>query len=297
MDFGSERQTYDIGFTEPWLLGIPLSAGFNIYYWERQRDTYEWSQKGGRLRFGYPLDEIWPDLFLAQNAYMGVTFRYEKVDVYNLSADASGLIVAERGERTVSSVLLALTRNTVDDKNDPSVGTLASFSTEYAGLGGDDKFVKVMGDFTYHRPMPAKTVLSLHGNVSYASSFTGDDLPIYERFFAGGATTIRGYEERSVGPKDERGEDLGGDKRMVFNIEYKFPLYNPLNLKGVVFFDAGNVFGRDEDFDITSFKKGAGFGLRFMSPFGPLKLDWGYALDADEEEPSSQWHFAVGSYF
>ena len=298
MDFGTERQTYDIGFLEPWFLDTPLAVGFDIYHRIRERDTFDWSNSGWDLKFGYPLDEIFEKSKFFENMRASLMYKLERIKVYNLAGDASSEIKEEAGEKISSSVTFALSKSTINDKYDPTEGMLGRLSIEYAGLfGGEDRFLKTYLDYNKYIPMRWNTSLRLHGEIGYAVNMKGDRLPIYERFFVGGIDTVRGYDERSVGPKDVRGEYLGGDKMIVFNIEWKFPIYNPLHLKGIVFFDAGNAYGVDEGFNPIDLKKSIGFGIRIMTPFGPLRLDWGYPLDKEKGQPSSKWHFAVGTMF
>jgi len=122
-------------------------------------------------------------------------------------------------------------------------------------------------------------------------------VPIYERFFAGGAYTIRGYDERSVGPKDSASKDpIGGEAMLVGNVELTFPLYE--NIKGAFFYDVGNVWKDKSDFGSGGYKSSVGVGIRLKTPLGPIKLDYGYPLNKGEGVPSSgKIHFSMGHRF
>ena len=125
-----------------------------------------------------------------------------------------------------------------------------------------------------------------------------DSVPIFERFFAGGAKTIRGYDERQVGPLDSVTEDpIGGESMLVGNIEYTIPLME--FIKVAVFFDTGNVWADIGDFGSGNFYSGTGLGLRVKTPVGPINLDYGYPLNDEpgEEERSGKFYFSVSRGF
>jgi outer membrane protein insertion porin family len=127
-----------------------------------------------------------------------------------------------------------------------------------------------------------------------------DDVPVYERFYAGGANTIRGYKERYVGPRD-RGSDepIGGDAILVGNIEISFPVYEKV-IKGAVFYDVGNVWPRINDFldNATQFKSGIGVGVRVKTPLGPVKVDYGYPLSENhQDKKEGQFYFSMSRGF
>lgn len=141
----------------------------------------------------------------------------------------------------------------------------------------------------------------IRGQVGYVHSLTSDDVPIDERFFLGGIYTLRGFNAREVGPRDKNGDFTGGNTETFFNFEYIFPLYKELNLKGVTFFDVGNTWGDDyfdEDDEVfASWRYGAGFGVRWLSPLGPLRFEYGWNLDPRDYEPKTKFDFMIGRFF
>jgi outer membrane protein insertion porin family len=130
----------------------------------------------------------------------------------------------------------------------------------------------------------------------------GEDVPLFERFFLGGANSIRSFQARDVSPKDSAGDEIGGNIQVLGNVEYLIPLGFGFRL--LVFYDVGNVWGPDipgavtlTTFDITDVRHAAGLGIRWLSPFGPLRAEYGFNLDRKKGEKSGQFHFSVGTAF
>jgi outer membrane protein assembly factor BamA len=128
-----------------------------------------------------------------------------------------------------------------------------------------------------------------------AGGFGGQEVPLSERFFAGGGTTIRGFTQNSVGPATFTGLELGGVGMVVLNNEVRFPLVSILD--GVGFVDLGNVYAHVSDFNPTDLRKAAGFGLRVRTPFLLLRVDYGFNLQRRMGEPASRLFFSIGQAF
>ncbi len=123
-------------------------------------------------------------------------------------------------------------------------------------------------------------------------------MPDYERFYLGGINSLRGFDHREVSAEDEEGLDIGGDKYVQGNVELTFPLLKEANLNGVLFYDTGDVYGIDEDVDLGNLRQTAGYGVRWFSPIGPIRLERGHILDPEEDEDSSgRWEFSIGAAF
>ena len=186
---------------------------------------------------------------------------------------------------------------------DPGAGTDMTATWEFAGIGGTEKFSKYVVDTRQFWPMKWGTVFSVHGQLGYIHGLGDEDaVPIDERFFLGGIYSIRGFEAREVGPRDELGEFMGGETEAFFNFEYIFPLVESLGLKGVTFFDVGNAWNEDdftgEDADaFASWRYSAGTGIRWLSPMGPMRFEYGYNLDARDYESKSKFDFMIGRFF
>ncbi|MBI4949721.1 MAG: outer membrane protein assembly factor BamA [Deltaproteobacteria bacterium] len=279
-----------IGFTEPWLFDKPISAGFDIYNTDKQYPDFSLEKKGFDIRFGFPITERYSKGY--------VTYKLEDVTISEVDEGASTYIKEQEGESTESSVKFSFRRDDRDDAFFPTEGSVVSLSTEFAGgpLGGTSYFVKYEGEAVKYFSLPWGTTFSVHGSLGYVHSYDGREVPIYEKYFLGGINSIRGFETRSIGPKDaETGDVIGGSTMMVANIEYLFPLFSEQSLRGLVFFDAGNSY--EQGIDFGDIRTGAGVGVRWYSPLGPLRLELGFNLDPREGESPQQWDFALGTVF
>jgi len=296
-EFGTRRKDYRLSFTEPWIFDWPLSFGFDVYRRSWVREEYEEERTGGAIRLGKSLGE---DL----SVYL--TYKNEMVKIGDIEPAASNDIWVEEGKNIISSLRLALVRDTRNNVFEPSRGSRNLLSAEYAGgiLEGDKDFVKYNLDSRWFFTPIDKIVLDLHFRAGFVDKF--DDtvrVPIYERFYAGGGQTIRGYKERKVGPKDANGDPIGGRFLTIGNIELTFPLIQDEEkrrsiIKGAVFCDSGYVWANPDDFDGADFHTGVGLGVRIATPMGPVNLDYGYPLDVDPGEPEEgRVHFRMGHTF
>lgn len=296
-EMGSVRQNFELSFTEPWFFDHPVSFGFDAYRRTHDKDVdlgygYEETRTGGDLRLGKDFNEYLKG---------GVTYRIEEVDISNVDEAATADLKDEAGKNVISSIETSATWDTTDNIFNPTRGLVLSGSYELAGsfLGGDKDYNKVFGLASQYFPLPAKSVLQLQLRAGVAKPFGGDDsIPIYERFYAGGANTIRGYEERSVGPVDQPTSDpLGGEALLVANIEYTIPIID--FIKGAVFVDTGNVWAKASEFGTGGLKTGVGFGVRIKTPVGPLKLDYGIPLNKQpgKENKEGRFHFSMSHGF
>ncbi|MBI2554376.1 MAG: BamA/TamA family outer membrane protein [Candidatus Rokubacteria bacterium] len=209
--------------------------------------------------------------------------------------NVSEVLKREEGSRVTSLVEGALSRDTRDNVFTPSKGSRASLIVDVAGLGGDSKFGKLIGAVAYFQPVIWDTVLAGRVEGGYGFGLGDNDLPLFERFYLGGPNSIRSRKFRQVSPVDSSGTRIGGTSEALLNLEYIIPLF--FGVRFATFFDAGNVYGFTTPFDLTDTREAAGVGVRWQSPFGPIRLDWGYNLDRRKGESASQIHFSVGSPF
>ncbi|MBU2251542.1 MAG: outer membrane protein assembly factor, partial [Candidatus Omnitrophica bacterium] len=183
----------------------------------------------------------------------------------------------------------------------PSKGFYLVNSLELFGgpFSGDRDFVKYFGNFNVYFPMINKSVVGLRLRAGISDPFSNTEkVPIYERFFAGGAASVRGYRERKVGPIDSVTEDpIGGEALFVANFEYTYPLAS--FIKVATFFDTGNTWKEKKDFLSGDLKSSIGLGLRVKTPIGPVSIDYGWPLDLEpgEDEKQGRFHFNISRGF
>lgn len=283
---GANSQLYDLSFIEPWLFDIPLWSKLELWNLYRQYDPYRLDTKGFGATLGYPL---WQYV----TGYVG--YRLSVDDVNNVLDTASFYIKKQAGEATSSGATLSVTRDSTDDVMFPSTGSKNSASVEHTGgiLLGDVSYTRYGMTSSWFFPLPLDTVFGVRGRIGYMQPNEGKEVPIFERYYLGGINSLRGLRE--VGPKDPvTGDVIGGLTMLNFNIEYVFPLIKNAGLKGLVFFDTGNSW--ESGYHLGDMRKTAGVGVRWYSPIGPLRLEWGYVLDQKEGEAASRWEFTIGMF-
>jgi outer membrane protein insertion porin family len=284
---GSISRYFNIGFTEPRLFDTQMLVGADIYNTYRDYDEYSVKKTGGVVRFGFPIVESLRGI---------LQYKYEKDDVYNIQESASATIKDAEGISTTSSISGILRRDTRNNRFDPTGGSDNTLSVEYAGgiLGGTNEFTKYVFNSAWYVTPFYKLTFSARGRIGYIA---GDNIPLYELFRLGGMYSVRGFKAWSIGPKDENGEVIGGDKELLFNFEMIFPIAKEINLKGLIFFDAGNAWAKEDPYQLDDLRTSVGFGFRWMSPVGPLRIEWGYNLNPKPGEDQSAWDFTIGGFF
>ena len=297
-EFGYTRQNYNLGWMDPWIFGLPYSFGFDVYSMSHnQKGDTGYAYNESRTGFDLKLGKEITDHFRA-----GLLYRLEEVRITDIAVNSSTALTDEEGRSWISSLTLDLSYDRRDNIFNATKGYLLGFAITDAGgfLMGDKNFLKGTGPAAFYHTFFEKVTLELKGRAGLASAYgSTKDVPIYERFFAGGANTIRGYKERRVGPRDEgNGEPVGGDAILIGNAEVTFPLYEKM-LKGAVFFDIGNVWAKPSDsFASTDVKAGAGIGVRVKTPIGPVRVDWGYPLVSNyEDDRTGEFYFSMSRGF
>ncbi|MDD5757558.1 MAG: outer membrane protein assembly factor BamA [Desulfobulbaceae bacterium] len=287
---GSSNQ-YNFNFTEPHLADSELLFGFDVFQWMREYDDFTKDSQGFGLRFGYPIWRDWK---------MSTGYSYEDSTLSDIKENASQIILASKDINITSAVGLGFSLDTRDKLTDPSTGYLYTINTKYAGgpLGGDAEYTKYEGSASWFFKVPLDSTFHYKLAAGYAVANTEGKLPIYEKFYLGGMNTIRGFDSSGITPRDpDTSERIGGDKMWYSNVEWIFPLVKDAGLKGLLFFDCGNVYAENADWDFGEIKKSVGTGFRWLSPMGPLRLEWGYNLNPTEAEKQSKWDFSLGGSF
>jgi outer membrane protein insertion porin family len=314
-DFGAIRQNFILSFTDPWLFEIPLTATVDAFRWRLDFDDFTREGTGAGLRFLYPVVDLgYEDVFgfSLEEVRVGAEYRIEETDITDIARRSPPSIVAEEGRSLTSSIRPIVSRNTLNSRFDPTRGSSQEISFEIAGLGGESEFFKVDARTRhfwpiYKSPSLGTFVYSIAGTVGYGQGkrgTSGDELPLFERYFPGGIYSIRGFQARTLGPRealrDAQGrrvdtDPIGGSRQVILNNEIIFPIVEPLGLKGVIFFDAGNAFLDEDGWDVGEIRFSAGGGIRWLSPLGPIRIELGIPLNKDSEDKESLVLFSFGA--
>ncbi|MFL2948745.1 MAG: outer membrane protein assembly factor BamA [Nitrospinales bacterium] len=287
----SIRTNFNLGLTEPRLFDSEISLGFDAFNQDQNFLSFNSLTSGAGFRFGKNISEY-------EN--LGIGYRFENVEVTGVSA-ANATTFLRNQTRTTSRVSPTYVYDSRDNFLNPSQGWRHMLRFEFAGLGGL-KFTRSRYDITYYRPLLGKLVGAGHARVSFAEGYDGDTLPVFERYFMGGPTTLRGFTIQDIGPKDLTGNPVGGSKALLLNLELQYPFTK--SIRGFVFYDRGNVYGNGpimttttKNFDLAEMRHSIGAGFRFISPFGPMGFAYGVKLDPRTGEEIGQFHFSAGSAF
>jgi outer membrane protein insertion porin family len=296
---GQRANRYTAVYGDPHFLDTDFLVevrGFDNQTRFRTNQGFNQSSRGGALTVGH---------LLVEEIFGAVTYTYQRVHIKDLEDSAPALVkrqAAESGGVSNTSALgFALTRDTRDSFTEPTRGLRARAAFEYAGgfLDADNNFTKYSFELSQYWPLWWKLVGHVRGSIAYGESY-GDTptLPVQERFFLGGVNSIRGFRNFTISPKDPAGGEglTGGNKAFFVNNEVLFPLYEPLKMRGLVFFDLGNVFDERSNFE-WSVKRSAGVGIRFTSPIGAIRLEYGFNLAQDRGERAQVLHFSAGTAF
>lgn len=284
-ELGGKSSFYELSFRDPWFMDKPISFSTDIYKTTREYVDYKRRATGFGFGFGKSLDEYWG---------ASISYNLEKVTIYDVAENASDIIKDQIGTRVTSSITPSIVRDSRDNFIDPSRGSRNSVYVTFAGIGGTNAFIKGVADSAWFFPIGSTTV-SVRGRFGYATGLFGKELPLYERFYVGGIYTVRGLGFGEAGPRDDKGSVIGGTKELIFNLEYIFPIFSELRLKGVVFADAGNSYDQDEP--IGTLRYTSGLGIRWISPIGPIRIEWGYNINKKPGESSSKLEFTFGTFF
>jgi len=285
---GSRTSLFDLTVTQPWLLDRPISLSGTLYNSKYDYTSYDEHAYGGKVTLARR--------FFDNTLTIGSTYGLsrEKIDI--TQSNPSKYLKEQEGRHTESYITPFIERDTLDSSIFPTTGALSNVSVRVAGLGGTEKYMKTVAFHSiYHKLFSSPLIAHVRGEVGYATGISGRHVPIQNRFFLGGIDTVRGFSEGKISPKDEEGNYIGGEKEVVFNSELIFPLLIELNLYGVGFYDMGNCWRMTES--LSSLRKGAGLGLRWISPLGPMRIEWGKNLSPKGDEKGSIWHFTMGMVF
>ena len=289
-ELGGRTTRFSLSFTEPWLFDIPLSAGGDLYSWLFAFDQYDKDSIGGLARFSYPVFEY-------TRAY--VAYGYDISEVRNIDETAAFSIKELEGVNVTSSLTGELRYDSRDKRFNPSKGSNHAGSIEYAGglLGGDVGFTKVRAETGWIFPSVWDHTWFVHAEGGIVAQNSGQLLPDDEKFYLGGMNSVRGFDFQGIFALDAEGNKIGGTSFVQGNLEYRIPLVKKAGFIGVLFFDVGQVYGDEEPVGGPT-RESYGLGIRWFSPMGPIRLEYGIILDPLPNEPSGgNFGFSMGAAF
>ncbi len=323
---GSRTQNFQIAITDPYFLDRRITLGFNVFKRTLRLPEFTRDDTGATLIFGFPVKRF-SRMFVNYNYSVIVTSDPDpdlvltQFDIVNQLSGFNRFLDPRffgiSGNFIQSKVTPSFVHNTTDNPIFPFRGKRYTFSFEYAGgpLGGSVNFYKPTIETVWYVPVTKTTNFGFRAMVSWIQSHGGQQqfdfeegvidvqqtgIPFYERFFLGGENQIRGYDIRTIGPRDPQNRIFGGDKMMLYNFEYYIPLAGPL--RAVLFFDAGQTWDEDVSWSLNMFKglrTSTGAEMRFFVPVlnVPFRLIFAYNPHRDFFQPATAFRFGIGTTF
>lgn len=299
-DIGTERDNLVLSVNDPRVNDTYWALGMDLLRSDREYDDFDRRLTGGSIEAGYPLDQVFGEW--AQDISFSLKYELLQVNIRNVDEDeAAQLVVDSEGTSTSSAISPRFVRNTINNPLNPVRGSRQVLSFEWAGLGGDEEYSLLEARNTLYQPMFdlgfGDFIFSWRAVLGYGESRGDGKFPLFRRYFPGGINSVRGFKNRTLGPRDQNGRRFGGSKELVTNFEMIFPLINSAGLRGVVFYDLGEAFDDDERIEFGDLRRAYGGGIRWQSPLGPIRVEFGFPINREEGESNMVTLFSFGAPF
>jgi outer membrane protein insertion porin family len=299
-------------YRQPQFLGLDLPVFVSTYAEKEDRSSFNYNRVGLGIQFSKRV---------SRDQNLLLRYRFDQTKIFQLEVDVDEIDRRFRNTR-ISALSLASVLDRRDDPLNPQHGQFRILDVEWSAkaLGTEDPYVKGLAQQFFYLQLPHQMVGAIGLRLGVGKTLRDDRdalIPIAERFFIGGATTLRGFALDQASPKRKLilsngnvvdGEPLGGNVLTLVNLELRFPIVG--NLRGVVFSDNGNVYRRLEVIELLNWRYNMGFGFRYDTPLGPLRVDYGFKLDRRTvrsidcpdittpcQESFGQWHVSLGHAF
>jgi len=286
-ELGVKMQNMELTYRDPWFLDTELKFGATIYRNYRQYGDFDRKATGFEVTLGKEFWEYWG---------WSVSYNLEDANIYNVRDDASQPVKDQAGHWLTSAISPSVWRDTRDNHLDPLSGSRNTLSLSFAGLGGNTGYLKVMADSSWYFPIWDVTTIHVRGRLGSLTGLFDKKVPLYQRFYIGGLDTVRGISYGKAGPLDINGEAIGGEKMAIVNLEYIFPIVQEYKFKGLVFADAGHAWDKGGTI-FSDLRYTAGAGIRWFSPFGPIRIEYGFNFRKKPGESMGKVEFGFGSAF
>ena len=295
---GKVNETYEVGYTNPYATDDGVSRTYKLG--KRDTDTsnlvvsaFSSSTESASVNFGVPLTEY-------DRIFYGVGFETTALSLgSNPTLEYQEFVDLNGTDNTVIPFTVGWARDKRDSAIYPTDGLLQRFGSEISTPLGDLTYYNATYKSEWYKPLSKDLTLRLGGSLSYAEDYDGKQLPFYKNFYAGGASSLRGYQASSIGPKNAIGQSLGAKRRVLAQTELIFP-FPGVNLdksmRFSAFFDAGSV---DNHFDdaFSEMRYSAGLGFNWYSPVGPMRFNFAKALNAKATDKTESFQFTLGTGF
>ncbi|MCZ7593024.1 MAG: outer membrane protein assembly factor [Kiritimatiellae bacterium] len=265
----------------------------NLFYRNRSyfSSIYDQRNVGGNIGIGVPLTTF---------SRLNISYDLEQIQIRDVDTNASPFFLEQEGSYMKSAMDVAVVRDSRDSSLIASRGSRSSISGMWAGgpLGGDVDVYSLEAQNSTFIPVWFDHVLNLRAWTSVVEPHGDmDEVPIFERLFMGGASTLRGFKYRKVGPKDENREPVGGETAWYATAEYTVPIFE--RLRFATFYDIGYVYEKSFDWDFSTYNSDWGIGVRIDIPGFPLRLDYAWPLekDPDDTRKAGRFQFNIGYQF
>jgi outer membrane protein insertion porin family len=275
----------EVVYTDPWLFDTDYRLKLRLYALTATLKGYSKNEVGFSPSVSREITDHWEVSAFALGKYVALT---------EILINPPSLAGPDR--YSVVGIGVSQTLDYRNNKVLPSRGFIFDASLDFAPNGiGDISFIRGRARLSYYVPVTAKSVLAFGARAGIISPLRSEELPIDERFFSGGATTVRSFSELTLGPRDDAGYPLGGESFTVFNIEYTFPIWG--DVYGALFLDAGNLVQDASAFGLEEMRYAVGGGLRYNLPIGAVRFDYGLNPAPQAGEAQGAFHFAIGVAF
>ncbi|MEF8792171.1 outer membrane protein assembly factor BamA [Thiohalorhabdus sp.] len=293
-DIGGVNQTLNASITEPYFTVNGTSLGGDLFFTKRDTDRlsvfrFTQDRAGGAVRMGFPLSEYWRD---------SLRLAFERTDTESGTLDLSGGDKEFLGVQSHIKLRNTLTYDSRGSTTFPRRGWKTSLRGEVSVPGGDTRYYEVGLDSKVYFPVFDASAWSLGIKTARLEGYGGNRVPFYERFYLGGARSVRGFETFSLGPKDADGDPVGGVTKLQANTELVFPFPGQASGRGLrwaLFADTGWVYGAGEEIDLDKLRAAAGVGFRWFSPMGPLRFDYALPVIEDPGDDTKRFQFTIGT--
>ncbi len=294
------NRNFSFDWLNPYYTIDGVSRGFNAHYRrtnaaDANLADYDLDQLGGNVRFGIPISEY---------NTVDVAFNLENTDFKLGDSPSREVLAFDRltgGNYSVAFISAGWSSDSRDSRILPSTGSLSRLSGSLAVPGLDLEYFKLSALHQRFFPLPRGLALKIEGEVGYGSGYGGTgDLPLTENFYAGGIRSVRGYKANTLGPRDSKGEPLGGDLKFTAGAELLLPLpflHDSRSVRVTTFYDTGNVWGPGQSFDLGSLRHSVGIAALWLSPLGPLTISIAEPFGDQAGDELQRFQFTFGTSF